>query len=176
MREDLKKSERQTFRLVTILILIGAFYAPTVGAQQIDYDRSRYNSAAYYKYQEAGDITILVNVWGSVQSPGLYEIPRGTQLNWLFSAAGGPTIGATSWGDDRELTVRLLRSVNGQNQVVFETVMNDEVFIPEQNPVLQDGDILVVEKYTRPIFTWRDVFPVVSATSTVISVVLLLTR
>ena len=54
--------------------------------------------------------------------------------------------------------------------------MEDGVYIPEENPTLQSGDILVVETFTKPNVTWRDIFPIVSATGTVISIVLALTR
>ena len=163
---------------VVLLLLLSAwaFNPLTSAGQGLDYERSRYNPASVYKYQESGDITILVNVWGSVSNPGLYEIPQGSRLNWLFSASGGPNIGETSWGTDQRLTVRLLRADNGQSRVIFETVMEDGVYIPEENPTLQSGDILVVETYTKPIITWRDIFPIVSATGTVISIVLALTR
>ena len=166
---------------LTVLIIFFAFFAAaniyTADAQTLDqFERSRYNPAAVYKYQEPGDITILVNVWGNVSNPGLYEIPQGSRLNWLFSASGGPNIGATTWGTEERLTIRLLRAANGQSRVIFETVMEDGLVIPEQNPPLQSGDILVVEKYTAPVVTWRDIFPIVSATGTVISIVLALTR
>ena len=161
---------------ILVLFIVWVHCADTSAGQAPDYERSRYNPASVYKYQELGDITILVNVWGSVGNPGLYEIPQGSRLNWLFSATGGPDIGATTWGSDERLTVRLLRADNGRSRVIFETVMEDGVYIPKENPPLQSGDILVVEKYTKPIITWRDIFPIVSATGTVISIVLALSR
>lgn len=137
------------------------------GQSLSDFDRSRYSPAAYYNYAEPGDVTILTNVWGTVRNPGLYEIPRGTHLSTLLSVAGGPAAGPRSNREDRTIFVRLFREEGGQRVVVFEDVMENEIFAAAEDPVLEEGDVLTVETLVQQRFSWRDVFPIVAAVGTV---------
>jgi len=49
-------------------------------------------SASKYILSASGDALLMtVKIWGEVQKPGLYDVPIGTDLIELISAAGGPT-------------------------------------------------------------------------------------
>jgi hypothetical protein len=48
------------------------------------------SSAAYYYISKPGEITMPINVWGSVGNPGRYEVPISTDIVQLLSFAGGP--------------------------------------------------------------------------------------
>lgn len=155
--------------------------APAAAQQFPDLVRSRYSPAAYYNYGEEGDVTIEVYVWGNVANPGLYEVPRDTNLGKLFSLAGGPAIGERSREQRVRLTVRLLREASagdrpasdrpaGDRTVVYaRTFEDDEAFVVEDDIPLQAGDVLVTEQYLRDRFTWRDALPIVSAITSVTS-------
>lgn len=143
---------------------------PQVAAAQTvptDFERSRFSPAAYYNYAEAGDITIRVNVWGTVQNPGLYEIPQGTHLSTLLSVAGGPAAGPRNEREDRTISVRLFRQAGGERGLIFQDVMQNEIFVSQEDPVLQEGDVLAVETTVRQRFNWRDVLPIISASASV---------
>ena len=43
---------------------------------------------------ESGNIKMVVNVWGHVNSPGLHEVYDGIDLATLLSMVGGPKSGA----------------------------------------------------------------------------------
>ncbi len=157
--------------------LLAAASVPEAARAQIDeLDRSRYNRAAYYNYAEPADVTILVNAWGAVRYPGLYELPQGTSMSTLFSLAGGPATGAQERRERRTLTIRLARAQSGgaERAVIFEAEMEDAVYAFESDLTLQDGDVLTAEVYARPRFTWRDALPVVSAAASVASTVLII--
>jgi len=138
-------------------------------AQRItDFERSRFAPASFYNYSEAGDVTILVNVWGSVRTPGLYKIPTGTLLSTLLSLSGGPDLAVNFTSrSNREITMRLLRSEGDQRVLIFDEVMEDEVVVPVQDPLLADGDVLTVETKLKQKFSLRDLFPIVAAIGTV---------
>ena len=141
-------------------------------AQSFDeLEQSNYNRASVYSYAEPGDVTIQVNVWGAVSNPGRYIIPRGTEVGDLFTYAGGPSTGQQNWQQEQILTIRLSREKNDEHVVIFEARMEDEVFAFEENPVLQEGDVLMVERYVREKFTWRDAFTIASGLSTTILLV-----
>lgn len=148
--------------------------APSAARAQVaDTERSRYGQAAYYNYSESADVTLTANVWGSVQNPGLYEVPQGTRLSELFSLAGGPALGTRTTGRRQRLVVRLSRKEpDGSRFVVFEEEMEDEVFAFRTDPVVQQGDVLTAEKFVRNRFTWRDALPFIGAATSVASTVL----
>ncbi len=153
----------------TLLLLALAVILPVAAhAQSLsDFERSRYSPAAYYNYAEPGDVTIMVNVWGTVRNPGLYEIPRETKLSTLLSVAGGPIVSQREHRTDRTIEIRLFRDSGNTRSVVFENTMANEVFASEENPVLQEGDVLTVETVVTRRFSWRDVFPIVAAVASV---------
>lgn len=154
----------------TLVVLFLPVWAATGVAQaQIDeIDQAGSGQAAYYNYASPTDVTIVVNVWGRVQHPGVYEVPRDMSLSRLFSLAGGPVIGARRTGRDQLLTVRLSRQQpeTATREIVFETTMEDEVLTFEEDPILQDGDVLLAQTYDRELFTWRDVLSVLSGVGT----------
>ncbi len=165
------------FVLLLAATLAIVFSAPEALAQATnELERSRYSPAAYYNYSEPGDVTILVNVWGTVRNPGLYEVPRGTTLSTLFSVAGGPSIAQRRRRESRTIEVRLVRNEGGGRHPIFHSVMENEVVVAEDDPVLQEGDVLTVETVTRQGVSWRDLFPVIGAAASMALIVERLTR
>lgn len=131
-------------------------------------DRSRLNTAAFYNYSEPGDVTIKVHVWGSVRFPGLYEIPRGTKLSELISLSGGPNIGERAKKSTRTVDLKLHRVDGNDRLVIFQMLMENEVVVTSEDPVLLTDDVLSYEAVLRQGFQWRDVFPIVSMVGTIV--------
>lgn len=168
------------FRLLTLLIastLAFHFASADAKAQATnELERSRYSPAAYYNYSEPGDVTVLVNVWGTVRNPGLYEVPRGTTLSTLFSVAGGPSIAQRRRRETRTIEVRLVRNDGAERRPIFHSVMENEVVVADDDPVLQEGDVLTVETVTRQQLSWRDLFPVIGAAASMALIIERVTR
>jgi hypothetical protein len=154
--------------VILLAMMFAAGPATTFAQTNPETERSRFSPAAYYHYAERADVTILVNVWGTVRHPGLYEVPDGIQLSTLFSVAGGPQVGPRMQQDRRTVVARLSRNENGQRRVIYESVMVNDVFASSEDPVLLDGDVLTVETVVRQGFSVRDVFPVISAIGTMV--------
>jgi len=156
-------------RSLCILFLVISATPHMASAQRLtDLDRSRFAPASFYNYSEAGDVTILVNVWGSVRTPGLYKIPTGTKMSTLLSLSGGPELAVNLTSrSNREITMRLLRREGARRQVIFEALMKDDVVVSDQDPELVDGDVLTVETKLKQKFSLRDLFPIVAAIGTV---------
>lgn len=132
-------------QLARVLILFSAFLLPFhVFAQELPgtpvadpgVEGSR---AAQYFLGDRNAIYITVNVWGKVNKPGQYNVPSGTNLLTLLSAAGGP--GSYSRLDN----VRIVRLVNQREEILEVDVRRylntgDISLIPEIRP----GDTVVV--------------------------------
>ncbi|NNE35552.1 MAG: hypothetical protein HKN13_09955 [Rhodothermales bacterium] len=131
----------------------------------IDLERSRYSPAAYYNYGEPGDITVLVNVWGTVKNPGLYEVTKGTTLSTLFSLAGGPLVASRTRSTRRSVTLRMTRGP--RQETITEFVMENQVLALREDPELVTGDVVTVETVERRRISWRDIVPIVAAVASV---------
>lgn len=153
----------------TIGFLLVLFLVVSSGwAQSRDTGQSAANYAAFYSYSEPGDLTIRVSAWGAVRFPGLYEIPRGTSLQSLFSLSGGPQLGVRERRSKRNMTIELFRNVEGERQLIFRQEMENDITGIESNPMLFDGDVLSVQSVTRRTFSVRDIFPILSAALTTV--------
>lgn len=145
------------FSFVALALLV----VSVAEAQVLDFERSRYSPGGYYKYTDTGDLTIRAQAWGSVRYPGLHEVPRGTKVSTLLSLAGGPTLVERREQDERTIRVRFYRTAEaGEMTLVFEQTMTNDLAALEQDPDLQEGDVLVVDSVVKPGYTWRDYLPV----------------
>lgn len=143
------------------------FVAASTHAQNTDLDRSRLNTAAYYNYSDPGDVTIQVHVWGAMRFPGLYEIPRETRLSELISLAGGPQVPERARRSVRRVQLQLHRLADTSREVVMKLEMENQIVVSDADPVLQSGDVLSAESVVRQTFSFRDLFPIISAAATV---------
>lgn len=121
------------------------------------------NSRPYYFFLKPGEATRQIYVWGSVASPGLYEIGTGVELDQLLSLAGGPLIPPRDSRESVETTIRLFRGRPGSRELVFEATVEGMVREPETIPLLSDFDVVTVESVTRRGFSWRDGLSIATA-------------
>jgi len=140
--------------------------AASTHAQNTDLDRSRLNTAAYYNYSDPGDVTIQVHVWGAMRFPGLYEVPRETRLSELISLAGGPQVPERARRSVRRVQLQLHRVTDASREVIMDVQMENQIVVSDADPVLQTGDVLSAESVVRQTFSFRDLFPIVSAAAT----------
>ncbi|MDZ7692700.1 MAG: hypothetical protein U5K69_16505 [Balneolaceae bacterium] len=77
------------------LVLLLAF-AQTDSIAQVNQGQQLYQSQQFrlgdriIRVAEPGQISDTLNVWGDINSPGRYLVPRGTSLPQLISYAFGP--------------------------------------------------------------------------------------
>jgi polysaccharide biosynthesis/export protein len=132
----LQRAARWLILLSALLLPLHAVAQDSFGDAQDLAARSR---AAQYFLGDADAIFITVNVWGKVGRPGQYNIPSGTDLLTLLSAAGGPT------ERSRLDSVRIVRMVNQREEIIEVDVKRyiktgDLSLIPEMKP----GDTVIV--------------------------------
>ncbi|MDP2360068.1 MAG: SLBB domain-containing protein [bacterium] len=132
-------------RLARALILLSALLLPVhgvaqdVGTSPVPDPVAESGRAAQYFLGDRNAIYITINVWGKVNKPGQYNIPSGTNLLTLLSAAGGPS------SYSRLDNVRIVRLANQREEILEIDVRRylktgDFSLIPELKP----GDTVVV--------------------------------
>lgn len=125
--------------LVLFSALLLPLHAVAQDTQAGEFSPSSQNRAAQYFLGDENAIFITVNVWGKVGRPGQYNVPSGTDLLTLLSAAGGPT------DRSRLDSVRIVRMVNQREEILDIDVKRylktgDLSLIPEMKP----GDTVIV--------------------------------
>jgi len=157
-------------RRILYVLILGVITVPAAG-QVIEQDRSRLNQAAYFVYTEPGDIAIRVHVWGMIKYPGLYEVPRGTNLNELISLAGGPQLGERLRRSRKTLEVTLFKDSRQGMEPHTSIVLSNKLADIPQSVILEEGDMLTFDLEVRQRLRWRDMFPVVSMVGTLILII-----
>lgn len=112
------------------------------------------DGAARYYLGDRDQVVMSVNIWGYVQKPGVYFVPRNTDLISLISFAGGPREGANM----SEVTIVRAGEVKATNG---DTISSDDDKVPvlrvdvkqslqsgrvSNIPVLQAGDTVVIRE------------------------------
>jgi protein involved in polysaccharide export with SLBB domain len=104
-----------------------------------DVEDQQTNRAAEYFLGSQDELLIKVNVWGRVLKPGQYNIPSGTNLIELLSAAGGPASRANL------SSISLVRNYRGEEKIIDINIKRYlKTGNPNLIPELMPGDTIIV--------------------------------
>ena len=128
-------------------------------------------AAAVYDLSDPQGVNMEVNMWGFVRYPGRYKVPINTTFMDLMSYSGGPL-------ENSNLEeIRIIRGANdstGKKGQVIKLNYNDMLWEnkvhsdTKRNPVLQQGDFVVVMQEVRLKFR-DDLMLIIPIITTVIS-------
>lgn len=137
-------------------------------------DYSRASNAAYFNYTRTGDVSVVVNIWGTIRFPGRYELTRGSDLGDAVSLAGGPSdTGQRPDEFDRIITVTLSRQGITGREVVFQSELSQIVESKAELPVLLDDDVLYINTVSTSKTSFRNIYlPAMNLVATGLLIVL----
>lgn len=155
-------------RAARCLLLAGLALAalPSAAAQEPipgDFGRvtgTESTAGPYYFFTERGAPTVRVELWGAVAQPGLYDLRAGTDLRTLLSIAGGPTFEFIPTQRQR-IDIVITRGPDGARERL--EVLDIEAATLNDNPLLQDGDTVLVRSKSRVAFSYREVITLVAS-------------
>jgi hypothetical protein len=122
-----------------------------------------------YSMNSSQQLLIEVHVWGEVNKPGVYQMPDGSTVLDVISAAGGPT------GFAALSRVRL--SHTPEHRPRIEPVNLDRYLNKEQAALpqtLKPGDAVLVPRNTR--FFWKDAVSLIADIAVIVNVYYLISR
>ncbi len=91
--EKTRRPKRLNSRVIAIgsaLVLLSSV-STVYGQLDLGTQQMQGEKVANYRFADAGELTIIVNLIGAVRQPGRYEISRSIDLLSLFALAGGWT-------------------------------------------------------------------------------------
>jgi|GEM_PF-603976 len=146
--------------LVAILLALPAL------AQEQGHGRFQRES---FRMDASQQLLIEVHVWGEVNKPGSYQVPDGSTMLDVISAAGGPTqFAALS-------RVRLSHAPGPTPRI--QAVDLDRYLGRERSdppPVMRPGDAVLVPRNAR--FFWKDAVSLVADIALIVNVYYLISR
>lgn len=159
------------FLLFSVVASYPAF-AQQDGNRQLQFSQQFRMAERIIRIAEPGQIADTLNVWGDINSPGRYLIPRNTKLPELISYSFGPSTLRNSettldWSKLR-LEVKVSRYNNSQKRVQVQS-FKYRYDQPEPEEMfeydLRNNDIVTVQVKRRPAFIdyVRVIAPVVSS-------------
>lgn len=159
------------------LLLLASLLAPTPHAQVLppegDFGRitgTESLGTSYYYFTEPGAPTVRVELWGDVGTSGLYDLQAGTDLRTLLTIASGPTF-LSSPSIRQRVEVTIVRGAQGERETLDVIDVMDAA--RNQNPVLENGDTVIVRSITKTAFTYREI---ISTAVVVIGLILSIQR
>lgn len=163
---------RQSRSFIKISVLFFIILPIVINAQVSEFKEYRetptipYGGAQHYLYLGADrELQITVQIWGKICKPGLYSIPKTTDIIGLISFAGGPDDGANL------SKVKIVRN-NPQPQVL---TVNVKKYLNSGKlsdlPLLKPGDTIIIsESPSNKIFPgFLQVLSVASQAAAIIS-------
>lgn len=150
-----------------------------VSAQQISESLFRM-AEGFVRIAEPGQLSDTLSVWGDVNSPGRYIVPRGTKVHELISYARGPiqsrqTIQNLDWSQLRlEISISRPQPNEDQDRVTSYEFRYDDPYPSELRDYRLGNDSIVsLEIKRKPSFVdWlRVVSSIVGTTATTIIIV-----
>ena len=132
-------------------------------------------TANYFQFYAPGEATVLVNVEGAVQRPGLYEIGVGNDLGRLLALSGGPLYSQVESNREKRVEVRLFRPGRGP-EPIYATLLQDTATNPDVYPPLCEGDTMLIDVIEKRGFGWQEVGIIAGGLSAVAFIVQALTN
>lgn len=101
-------------------------------------ERSYNRAGEFFSEEVPGEVLISVHLIGAVSHPGVYHVPRNTDLVHLISLAGGTR-------DDANLQRISIKRTNKAAEEVIEANLRELASEPgKRPPLLQAGDLVLV--------------------------------
>jgi protein involved in polysaccharide export with SLBB domain len=150
----------QTHELLMCILIasaISAIASPEARAQLTGEPRSGVSAANYYYVSKPGELTMELNIWGFVKTPGRYEVPASTDLIKLISYAGGPTENAKL---DKVSITRIMKTDRGTTFAEYSLNLRDMAHLSPSSLKLYPGDTVFIDETAWSSF--RDIFTVAS--------------
>lgn len=106
-----------------------------------------------------------VSVWGAVNTPGLYEVGSGYDVEDVLSLAGGPQLSPLVDNTRRTVQIAVYRAGGPGSGPVYEASMDEFIANPSAHPMLQDGDVIEVTMREKRGWTGRDTLTLLGVTA-----------
>lgn len=113
---------------------------------------------------------MTVYVWGSVGTPGVWEVERDADLVEVLSAASVPGLGTDQPGLSERVVLRVyrLQQAGGRRHQIYEDSLENLLQQGVQGPSLQAEDVLSIELRQKRTFNISTVAQYVGAASTLV--------
>jgi len=169
------KVNKNIFLLICafLLLIFASYPANSQSLSNIEELRDRIPN--YYSFVRIGEPSIEIMILGSVKRAGTYKVRENVRLNELILFAGGPEgIGNITRGKRAKSYIMVSRKMEDRREIIFETEFRETIVGELNFPIMEYGDIVIVEREAPRIITWRDVLTITAQGLSIISSTLII--
>ena len=170
---------RRIFLLLFLALPVFAM-AQNPGNSQLNFSQQFRWADGIVRIAEQGQLADTLNLWGDVNNPGRYLVPRGTTVEQLISYGRGPArllVGdaTTDWSKMR-LEIRVSSYDNDKGMEVlkeFKYRYHEPIPVGMRLHVLENNEVVTVHLRRKPTLAdWvRLIAPAITAVSTSIIII-----
>lgn len=106
---------------------------------------------------------MMVHVWGTATTPGIWKVEQGVDLIDLLSAAQVAELGFVDQSTKTTNHLRIYRESGSRRVEIYAAEIKDLITDGGNYPSLQDGDILYLETMSKNRFSLQTVFSAIGA-------------
>ncbi|PEN12829.1 hypothetical protein CRI94_12555 [Longibacter salinarum] len=166
---------RRLASFLTVIVFITGVPLSTY-AQGVAGSGSTPTDANIQTYARPGEATMIVNVWGEANRPGIWRVERDVDLVEFLSVVQVPGIGLDQIGQRSTPYVVIYRSVGGERKQIYREKIEDILEEGSSYPDLQNNDILAIEVKRRRTIGLRMISTLIGTASSLTLLVLRLSR
>jgi hypothetical protein len=158
---------------LSVLLLVVLVPAPAAAQSMMPGLLEQAGTAQVQDYGRPGYPRVQIYLWGNANH-GVWKVEEGTDLLEYLSLAGQ---GDFKQGAETRVTnvLRMYRDGQVGAEPVFETQLEDLFARQVESPVLQEGDVLVLESIERRrTFTFRQASQITGTIASIATLVFLL--
>ena len=142
----------------------------------IQYDVHAQEEGKITDFARPGRPSMMIYVWGTTSTPGIWKVERDVDLIELLSAAQVANFGNTNSNTKQTMYLTIFRSTGAQRSEIFKAPMTEVLTNSSSPPSLQEGDLLLIETVTKQRFNLQTVFAAIGAAASVVLLIIRLDR
>jgi hypothetical protein len=123
-------------------------------------------------FSRPGRPTMMIYVWGTASTPGIWKVERDVDLIEWLSAAQVPNFANLESTNKQTLHLRIYRPTGARRVEIFESEMKKLLTTGKEYPSLQEGDVLMLETITKQRFNIQTIFSAVAAAASIVLLVI----
>ena len=138
-----------------------------------NYDVYAQDEGRITDFARPGRPTMLIYVWGTASTPGIWKVETDVDPVELLTAAQVANYGNVEAANKQTIYLSIFRERGSQRTEIYKAKMDEFLTGEKQAPPLQEGDLLFVETHTKQRFSLQTILSGISAAA---SIVLLIIR
>ena len=123
-------------------------------------------------FARPGRPTMMIYVWGTASTPGIWKVEQDVDPVELLSAAQISNFGNIDASVSQTMYLSIYRQRGAGRDEIYKAKMTDFLTGASPAPRLAEGDLLLVETITKKKFNYQTIFSAIAALGSIVLLVI----